>query len=315
MDVMGASMNSKGTSLNKSKHGTTESSAAILTPLSGTAHHHHSSVTTLTATEEEKGIPYGKGYEYIESVPPLGYKANRRRSSASAYGPGQLSPIESIPEPPPSAGPQGRLRSKSASQSHRAQALAKLDGGDRPYPPSPPRRSIDASPLGMPVSSSPYDMGFVPPPVNRTSSGGGPGARRAVRKPVPALDSADLTPVSPSSSPTSTSPLAAVPQPLSRGQSLASTVTMTSMLQPPLAATSHSYSRSQESPSPGPSPIPSPSPGRRLRPPSQGAPTRSRSREDLEAAGVELPTLDHKSSFGDRPVHYLIPDLPPPQRQ
>ena len=41
-----------------------------------------------------------------------------------------------------------------------------------------------------------------------------------------------------------------------------------------------------------------------------GAPQRSR--EDLEAAGLELPNLNHKSSFGDRPVHYLIPDMPPP---
>ena len=30
---------------------------------------------------------------------------------------------------------------------------------------------------------------------------------------------------------------------------------------------------------------------------------------------LELPELNHKSSFGDgRPVHYLIPDMPPPQR-
>ena len=300
MDVMGASTGGKSVSPNKSRHGTTESSAAILTPLSSVAHGHHSSVTTLTATEEEKGVAYGKGYEYIESVPPLGYKANRRRSSASASGLGQLSPLESLPEPPPSAGLQGRLRSKSASQSHRALALAKLDGGDRPYqyqPPSAPRRSIDAS--TPPFATPPYDVGFVPPPVNRTSSGGGPGARRAVRKPVPALDSAELV-SSPSTSPTVTSHFAPSPSALSRGQSLASTVTMTSTLQPaPLQASS----RSRESFVQG---------AGALRPPSQGAPTRSRSREDLEAAGVELPTLDHKSSFGDRPVHYLIPDLPPP---
>ena len=41
-------------------------------------------------------------------------------------------------------------------------------------------------------------------------------------------------------------------------------------------------------------------------------PGRQHSREDLEAAGMELPNLNHKSSFGDRPVHYLIPDMPPP---
>lgn len=292
-------MGGKTASPNKSRHGTTESSAAILTPLSSTAHGHHASVTTLTATEEEKGVAYGKGYDYTESVPPLGYKANRRRSSASTSGLGQLSAIESLPEPPPSAGLQGRLRSKSASQSHRALALAKLDGGDRdrPYhPPSAPRprRSIDASTPSF--ATPPYDAGFVPPPVNRTSSGGGPGARRAVRKPVPALDSAELV-----SSPLSSPTFAPAPGALSRGQSLASTITLTSMLQAPPTQASASASRSRESSVQGV-----------LRPPSQGAPTRSRSREDLEAAGVELPTLDHKSSFGDRPVHYLIPDLPPP---
>jgi hypothetical protein len=32
-------------------------------------------------------------------------------------------------------------------------------------------------------------------------------------------------------------------------------------------------------------------------------------------AGADLPRLGHKGSFGDgRPVHYLIPDMPPPPR-
>ncbi|THH00710.1 hypothetical protein EW026_g1842 [Hermanssonia centrifuga] len=40
-----------------------------------------------------------------------------------------------------------------------------------------------------------------------------------------------------------------------------------------------------------------------------------RSREDLEAAGYEIPALTAKASFGDmRNVHYLIPDLPPLQK-
>lgn len=31
--------------------------------------------------------------------------------------------------------------------------------------------------------------------------------------------------------------------------------------------------------------------------------------------GAELPALNHKTSFGDaQPMHYLIPDLPPPQK-
>lgn len=43
--------------------------------------------------------------------------------------------------------------------------------------------------------------------------------------------------------------------------------------------------------------------------------TTARSREDLVAAGYQLPRLSEKTSFGDmRTVHYLMPDLPPPQR-
>ncbi|KAL6301436.1 hypothetical protein BKA93DRAFT_462463 [Sparassis latifolia] len=43
--------------------------------------------------------------------------------------------------------------------------------------------------------------------------------------------------------------------------------------------------------------------------------SRSHSREDLAAAGINLPKLDHKSSFGEmKPMHVLIPDMPPPPR-
>ena len=35
----------------------------------------------------------------------------------------------------------------------------------------------------------------------------------------------------------------------------------------------------------------------------------------MAAVGLDVPSLNHKSSFGDgRPVHYLIPDMPPPQK-
>jgi hypothetical protein len=39
----------------------------------------------------------------------------------------------------------------------------------------------------------------------------------------------------------------------------------------------------------------------------------SRSRENLVAAGYEVPELNHKSSFGNKAMHYLIPDPPPRQ--
>ncbi|EJF63562.1 hypothetical protein DICSQDRAFT_134123 [Dichomitus squalens LYAD-421 SS1] len=288
----------------KHTRATSESTSANLSPISSTAHGHLSSATTLAGVEEEKAMGYGKGYEYIESVPPLAYKGNRRRSSASTSYQGQLTPIESIPEPNPSAGSQGRARSKSASQSHRALALAKLDGGSESTPVSPrstrppavSRRSIDATPVGIPASP-PYEMGFLPSPMNRSSSGAGhSGPRRAARKPVPALSSADTLP-SPTSTATPTVPTGAS---VSRGQSLASTATATSYRAPNEAPAHPMYRNDSQS-------------STNLRAPA-AAPSRSRSREDLEAAGLELPSLNHKSSFGDRPVHYLIPDLPPPPR-
>ena len=40
----------------------------------------------------------------------------------------------------------------------------------------------------------------------------------------------------------------------------------------------------------------------------------TRSREELIAAGYKIPKLNEKTSFGDmQNVHYLMPDLPPPQ--
>ncbi|RDX46179.1 hypothetical protein OH76DRAFT_1301289, partial [Lentinus brumalis] len=277
------------------KRGKTESTGAILTPLSSTAHGHSGAVRgtsdeDVATLAEEKGVPYTKGHEYIETVQPLAY-ANRRRSSASTSG-GGLSPIVSVGEPLSSAGSNARSRTRSSSQSHRAMALAKLDGDDPVAAPSPrtrspavPRRSDDAPPMAMPASP-PYDVS----PMNRSSSGGGPGAgvRRAARKPVPQLD-ADL-----SMPPTPTSAGASV----SRGQSVASTVTYAST-SPLISASTHPMYRN-ESQSSG-----------TLRAPPSG-PVRQHSREDLEAAGMELPDLNHKSSFGDRPVHYLIPDMPPP---
>ncbi|TBU38145.1 hypothetical protein BD309DRAFT_548959 [Dichomitus squalens] len=282
MDVSAPAVGGKGAVVaalpHKHTRATSESTSANLSPISSTAHGHLSSATTLAGVEEEKAMGYGKGYEYIESVPPLAYKGNRRRSSASTSYQGQLTPIESIPEPNPSAGSQGRARSKSASQSHRALALAKLDGG-----------SIPASP--------PYEMGFLPSPMNRSSSGAGhSGPRRAARKPVPALSSADTLP-SPTSTATPTVPTGAS---VSRGQSLASTATATSYRALNEVPAHPMYRNDSQS-------------STNLRAPA-AAPSRSRSREDLEAAGLELPSLNHKSSFGDRPVHYLIPDLPPPPR-
>ncbi len=127
--------------------------------------------------------------------------------------------------------------------------------------------------MAMPASP-PFDATAM----NRTSSAGGPGGRRAARKPVPQLDAPEVTvPSSPTFGAS-----------VSRGQSLASMVTTVSTAHPMYRNDSHSSTHLRA--------------------------VRQPSREDLEAAGMELPNLNHKSSFGDRPVHYLIPDMPPPPR-
>ena len=137
--------------------------------------------------------------------------------------------------------------------------------------------------MAMPASP-PYDA-----PMNRSSSGGGPGPRRAARKPVPQLDALELS--------TPPTPITSAGASVSRGQSLSSTVTAASSTPMPPASTAHPMYRHESHSSANVRTL---------------APGRQHSREDLEAAGMELPNLNHKSSFGDRPVHYLIPDMPPP---
>ncbi|KAI0747148.1 hypothetical protein C8Q80DRAFT_1179680 [Daedaleopsis nitida] len=271
------------------KHGKTESTGAMLSPISTRAHGRSvaeqvvSDEDLSTLADEEKAY---KGQEFIETVPPLAY--TRRRSSISGNG-GHLKPVASISEPPPSTGSMGRNRPRASSQSHRAMALAKLDGND-PTPASPrarsptvPRRSFDNPPTAMPASF-PHNAA----PMSPSSSGGGPMSRRSLRKPVPLLDSSEF-PVPPTPTSTGVS--------VSRGQSLSSTATMASTATPTSA---HPMYRNESHSSAN------------LRAP---APVRQHSREDLEAVGMELPSLNHKSSFGNRPVHYLIPDMPPPPRR
>ncbi|KAH9887298.1 hypothetical protein C8Q73DRAFT_657288 [Cubamyces lactineus] len=302
-----------------SRRATTESTGAMLTPLSSTAHGHTHSAGSRGVSDEdvssighEEKVVSGRGLEFYAGVPP-----SRRRSSAS--GASASTPVTPIAEPPSSYGGLfGRNRARSPSQSHRALALAKLDGENANYspsssmpptpstarsqPPPPGRRSIDSMQLRT-FDAPPVPMQMAPAvasQMSRTSSGNGP--RRAARKPVPTLTEADMAPP-----PSVTTPVSTVTPPLSS----ASTST-----------TSIARGSSADSRSPTLSPHPmynnksGSGSGSTLRPPSTSpVPGRQHSREDLMAAGMELPNLNHKSSFGDRQVHYIIPDLPPPAPQ
>ncbi|KAI0371393.1 hypothetical protein BV20DRAFT_993708 [Pilatotrama ljubarskyi] len=299
------------------KRGTTESTGPILSPLSSTAYGHSTtsrgvSDDDISSLAHEEKAPPSRGHELFESVPPVA--GDRRRSSLSS--PGVTPPITPTAAPHSAQGFLGRARAKSSSQSHRALALAKLDGepGSSPpssVPPTPrtrsptvPRRSVDsmqlrtfdAPPMPMQVNPGGYVEAST---MGRTSSGNGP--RRATRKPVPTLDESDMMPPPSATAPSFSS----------------ASVTSTAVSRGPSVASSSGGSRS-----PGPSPQPmyrnksDSGSGSTLR--AGGAspvPGRQHSREDLIAAGMELPNLNHKSSFGDKQVHYIIPDMPPPPRE
>ena len=325
MNEAGAPTSGKSASAlaHKKRMARTESTGAMLSLSAGMARGHDSmdvratsdeDIHTLADVEDDKAMALALGFEYVETVPPLAANVDRRRSSASTSG----VILPSVPEPMPSVGAIGRHRAHSSSQSHRAMALSRLDvvqsychhspGAPtelNPYSPYTPTPSFPPSPA---TPLSPASPPFPAVGVSRTPSGGGNNPRRGARKPVPALNPNDVdAPRTAQPSPVSTSPS---PIPLSKGHS--STSSSGGMSPSPLygmnesrtsgltmdtvTATVTSHTHLSASPSTG-----------------MGI-QKQRSREDLEAAGLELPNLNHKSSFGDRPVHYLIPDMPPPRR-
>ncbi|KAI0777342.1 hypothetical protein BD413DRAFT_609720 [Trametes elegans] len=295
------------------RRATTDSTGAILSPMSSTAHGH--SVSSRRVSEEDAStigdekLASFRGLEFFQGVPPPPM-FNRRRSSASTSSAVPHTPTS---EPPSARGSLGRARARSSSQSHRALALAKLDGDSANSPPSSvpptprtrspttPRRSIDSMQLRT-FDSHPVPMQMAPRPhadaaaPKRASAG--PNPRRATRKPVPLLNEADIAPAPTGPAPSLSSASSAT---IARGSS-----TSSSRSPPPSAHPMYHNNSGSGS-------------GSTLRAqgvvPHPPAPARQPSREDLAAAGMELPSLNHKSSFGDmRPVHYLMPDMPPPSR-
>jgi hypothetical protein len=96
----------------------------------------------------------------------------------------------------------------------------------------------------------------------------------------------------------------------------ASEFNMTDLASPTSGPTSPTAAQPQaHTPSPPPSNIVAAravSPYPLSRSNSYGSGSRNGSSANLT---VPLPELNHKSSFGDKPVHYIMPDLPPPQAE
>jgi len=184
-----------------------------------------------------------------------------------------------LASPPPDDGAhrRGRKSSTSQSQNHHAVALAKLNmNAGLTTPPHARQRSVD----GTGYTGSPYSGAFPPLPRG--------------------------TPTSPS---TPSSPLSA--EAMQRTSS-------SGMRRNPTRKPVPSY-HSAASAGLATDPV-VPTPRRSLivdgdssgsSTPTRG-PTPSRSGEDLGVRRPHVPDLNHKSSFGDaRPMHFLVPDLPP----
>ncbi|OBZ78278.1 Mitochondrial inner membrane magnesium transporter LPE10 [Grifola frondosa] len=260
------------------KRGTTDSTGAMIpgSPMVSTTGHAVERGASRGASEEDLSTLAEEEKvnpaRTMEYVETVPYSNRRLSLSGSTVN----------HDPGIARGSNGRSRTKSASQ-NRALALAKLDGSSSPIPSSPSptpqanpfnlvyRRSVDSTHLRR------VDSPIVGSPAStemapvNRASSGG---RRAMRKPVPAYDAAE-TPVR-SSSHASTS-ASTRSSPVARMYRIEGSETGS-------GSTVHG----------------------RVPPP------RTPSREELQAAGLELPALTHKSSFGDaRPMHYLIPDMPP----
>lgn len=293
-----------------SRHPSTGSTAVML---SG----HDSSVGHGYYGDDEEKSPVPTAQSSMHGHEPLEYAS----SHPYDFPPG------SVPATPTSAAfPPGRPRARSTSQ-NRALAFAKLDAGVPRSPTSPGspqsaynRQSLDGRMLSSPPTSPSAHPGEMIR-LNRTSSG----ARRATRKAVPKYDETDFQDSAPVHS-TPPPPVAAAIQALATQDSEnRSSVYYDSRS----AATPSSARTSSSNLHEGESTLHDKDSTLHdrestlhdkestLHEPTHAGPSikTARSREDLIAAGYQIPKLTEKASWGDmRNVHYLIPDMPPPQR-
>lgn len=196
-----------------------------------------------------------------------------------APGKQSLDDIPALPLEPPSAYTYGLGRQRSLTSQNRAAALAKLDAAEGTVSRS---NSVGTRDTASNPASPTRDNR-----ANRASSSGS-GSKRTPRKAVPKYDEGEFA-------------MADMPSPPAN---------VTSLTSPPARAIS-------------PSSPPTTYPPAFNRTNSEDGTTngsrhgsRSGSSANLHShyLGAELPALNHKTSFGDGPVHYLIPDLPPPQK-
>ncbi|KAF7796108.1 hypothetical protein EIP86_007280 [Pleurotus ostreatoroseus] len=266
---------------------------------------HPSTGSTAAMLGRKGSIGYGAEYDdekFPGTAEPSshGHEPLEYAAPTTAYAYDFPSPM--IPATPSTAFSSGRPRDRSHSQS-RALALAHLETASQsPPPPVTPispynfnhshNSSLDGRVLASPPTSPSGVQRSESIRMNRTSIG-----RHPTRKPVPKYDESesvegDITPsASPTMSPTQ------VPSPDTEAvrdsvyydsRATPSASSSSSNLQ---GGSSHLHSSVTHA-------------GTSL--------TAVRSREDLLAAGYQVPKLSEKTSFGSmRNVHYLIPDPPP----
>ena len=184
--------------------------------------------------------------------------------------------LESLPTTPSNAAfPDGRTRTRSLTSQNRAAALAQLDSS----PTSthyPPRSPDSVSPSTHRES---WDARFLTNPPNSPSA-------------TPHSD-VEMNRMNRSLSGARRAARKAVPK-----------YDESEFSGPPPSATLPPSGNQQDD-------------GSRSSPTSPSSPHsyKAKSIEDLVNSGLQVPELNHKSSFGDaQALHYLIPDLPPPQR-
>ncbi|PSS29835.1 hypothetical protein PHLCEN_2v2676 [Hermanssonia centrifuga] len=267
------------------RHASTGSAAAMISPPSSSLGHGRYTTTPGLSHENED---LSDDEEKWPTTPSSTLQGHRPFELIETVPPLPVD-LSSAPATPMSAAfPHGRSRERSASQ-NRALTLAKLDATAlprspySPYTPTSPsatshkRQSLDGRVLSSPSGSSSSHYPMPPSTEMIRMARTSSGTKRTARKAVPKYDEAEFAAVAPSMSP---SPFADQER---RQSSYYET------------ATTHSAETSSSN--------------------LHASIRAERSREDLEAAGYEIPALTAKASFGDmRNVHYLIPDLPPPQK-